>query len=165
MDLLETECDQGEHCLVCLFLLGRRRMHSARCFPSSSYPELVLQFENNSFSRLFSETADFGNRGDIRIHNCGFEIGYAHPAQDGKRQLRPEAADVVDEQPKKITLGWRHESIKHVCILTYGQMRQNAYRLSNRRQLVIARKRNEDFVAGARYVDRCLRAGGGAARE
>jgi hypothetical protein len=154
--LLVAERDQRQNRFVCLLLLGRGRMRGAGCFPCRSHADLVLQFENNSLSRLLAEPADFGDRCDVRGHHCRFETGYAHPAQHGQRQLWPDAGNVVDKQSEKIALGWSHESIQHVRILAHGQMREDANRLPDRRQLVIARQRNEYFVANSAYIDCCL---------
>ena len=49
---------------------------------------------------------------------------------------------------------------EHVRILAHGQMRENADRLPDSRQLVVARQRNEHFVANAAYIHNRLRGQG-----
>ena len=100
VDLFVTERDQRENRFVCLFLFQRRRVRGGRSFPCSRHAEFVFQFENDSLGGLFSQAADFRNGGNVGIDDRGFEIGYAHPAQNGQRELRTDPADVVHQQSK-----------------------------------------------------------------
>src|SRR5439155_1069822 len=100
----------------------------------------------------FAETADFRKRRDIRVHDCGFEIVDAHPAQHRERQLRPDAAHIINEQSKKIALSCGHESVKDVCIFPHMKMGEDADVLPGRRKFVVTRKRNKNSIARSRFI-------------
>src|SRR5581483_8306105 len=94
---------------------------------------------------------------NIGVYHRSLEIVYTHSAKHCERQLRTDAADIVDQKTKKIPLGKGHESVKHMGVLANGQMCENANGLARFRQPVVAGKRNEHFVANTRDIDNCLR--------
>src|SRR4051812_36575038 len=153
VDLFVSECDEGEDGFVHLGLLGRRGMLGAGGFPRGNHAEFVFQLENDSFRGLFSEPADSGKRGDIGIHDCAFEIAYAHSAQDSERQLWANAADVVDQEPKEIALCRGHETVENLGVFADVKMSEDMDRLAGGGEFVVAGKRDENFVANAPYVD------------
>ena len=132
-------------------------MRSTGCFPRRRHADPVLQFEDHSLRRFFPNAADLRKRRDIVVDHGSFEIVNAHSAQHRQCQFRPDAADVIDEQPKEIALRCRHESIENLSILAHVQMGENFNRLTNCRKFVIARERNENLVADPADVDRRLR--------
>ena len=153
IDLFVAERDQGQHRFVRLFLLRRRRMRAARRFPRRRHAQLVFQLEHDSLRRFFPEAADFRERRDVGVHDRAFEIAHAHSAQDGEREFRADPADVIDEQTKQIALGRGHEAVKNVRVFAHVQMGQNLHRLARRREFVVARERDENFVADAAHID------------
>ena len=89
-------------------------------------------------------------------------MAHAHPAQDSERELGTDAADVVDEQTKQVTLGGGHEAVENVRVFPDMQMSQDVDGLSGGGQFVVARERDENFVADAAHVhDRLGRQSGG----
>src|SRR2546430_6685412 len=77
----------------------------------------------------------------------------AHPAQDREREFRPDAADVVDEQTKQVAFGGGHEPVENVRVFPDVEMSQDLNGLSGGGQFIVARERNENFVADAAHVD------------
>ncbi len=137
--LLVSERDQRQDSLVRLFLFRRWRMRRAGNFPGRGHANFILQLENDSLGRFFAEPAYFGERSGIRRHDRSFEIVHAHSAQDGKSQLWPDAADIVDQQAKEIAFRGSHESKEDMRIFANVQVSQDMDRLSHTRQLVVAR--------------------------
>ncbi len=60
---------------------------------------------------------------------------------------------MIHEQAKKIALRSGHEPVKNLSVFADVKMGQDVDRLTRRRELVVTRKRNENFVAHAADVD------------
>ena len=84
-------------------------------------------------------------------------MAHAHAAQDSQREFRPDPAHIIDQQPKQIALGRSHEAVKNMRVFADGEMCQNADRLTDCRQFIVARERDENFVADAVNIDSRLR--------
>src|SRR5439155_17095593 len=90
-------------------------------------------------------------------HVRGFEIYHTHSSQDVQGQLRSNSANVIHQQSKQITFGSSHESVQDMGVLAHVQMSKHFDGLTDRWKFVVARKGNENFIANAVYLDRCLR--------
>ena len=132
-------------------------MLGAGRFPRGHDAELVFQLEHNSLGSFFSKPADLRERRDVGIDDGGLESVDAHSAQDRERELRADAADVVDEEPKQIAFGGGHEAVKNLRVFADVEMSEDLHGLTGRGKFVVARQRDENFVADAADLDDGLR--------
>src|SRR5947209_3911336 len=117
IDLSVTESDQCKHSFICLLLLGCWAMDGTGRFPCSGHSELVFELENNSLGCLFAEAADFRECCNVRTHDRGFEVAYAHAAQYCECQLGSDTADVVDQQAEQVAFSRCPRAVKQIRLL------------------------------------------------
>ena len=97
-------------------------IRGARGLPLRRNTHLILQFKNDSFSRLFAHTAHTRNGRDVAGNDGSLEHFNTHPAEDRERQLRAHARDMVHQEPEKIAFPRCAESVKYLGILAHNQM-------------------------------------------
>jgi hypothetical protein len=69
--------------------------------------------------------------------------------EESERNLRPDAADGVDQQAEQLALRRRHEAIQHMRILADDQVREQPHLATGGGQLVERGQRNQHLVADA----------------
>ena len=105
-----------------------RGIFRTRSFPLGRDAQLVLQLEHDPLRGLFSDTADFGNCGDVPRDDGSLEHFGRKPAQDGESNLRPDPCDVMEQEAEQIALARRKKSVENMRVLANRQMGEDFYR-------------------------------------
>ena len=138
--------------MTCCFL-GREALLRGRGFPRGGDADLVAQLDDDALGGLLADALDFAQRGDVARDDEAAKDDRRDAVEHGERELRPDAADVVDEEEKEVALLRRGEAVEDVGVFADDEMREHFRFRAGLRELVVGRKRDVDVVADAARLD------------
>ena len=102
-------------------------------------PTLSLSSRTMRSAVFLPDSADARESRRILIDHRFLESGYAHSAQHREREFRPNARDVIHQQPEQVAFRRGHKTVKDVRILANLKMCENLDRFAGLRQFVETR--------------------------
>ena len=114
-------------------------------------------FHERIIGSPIADAFDLRKGGNVARDHTGFEIRDGRAAEHIERSLRPDPAHVIDQQPEKIAFRGTHEPIEHMRVFPNCEVSEDFELRALRRQLVVARKRNEHMITDSADIHDNLR--------
>ncbi len=114
--LLVAEGDEGEDGVVDVLFLGREALLRGGGFPRGGDADFVAQLDDDALGGFLADAFDFAQRRDVARDDEAAKDDGRDAVEDGQRELRADAADVVDEEEKEVAFLGRGEAVEDVGV-------------------------------------------------
>ena len=121
--LLVAEGDEGEDGVVDVLFLGREALLRGGGFPRGGDADFITQLDNDPLGRFLADAFDFAEGCNVTRDDKPAKDDRCDDVENGQRQLRSNAADVVDEEKKEVALLGRGEAVKDMGVFANLKMR------------------------------------------